>query len=488
MIRSRLCALRLLVAGALLLVSACDSSSSTRGVGTQPTNQGTVRPPTARERAQIAASVKDLWLYESRRPNTIDDFFRGVPRRPALRPVVVKARVLRTDRHYASAVVVLRDAHGRMHDTPWLVVLHGGDRYTPGGWDPIAGPALDFPLSCKSTTPKPLRALMCPNPWSVVGYPRPHVHEQTALTQPIETADLHRIDWRKVVLPGGACGSSQPIRPRRGYGGAATAFVHADVNLPWWNPVVVSSWGRPVFGDLDGDGRDEAALHVTCANGGGMAAGQLQFSDAIFKAVGKSLRVIGIVTPRQPLDPRAGHVPLEFVHRIERGQLIAREAWYGPFDGTCCASGDVETTWSFRHSKLVPSRIRVIRPIWTSPVLVQDVLGEPGDHELVEEAIDVVGPKRIEVPVTTALRFDVWVLNEGTETKRNVKVTLTIAQPRGPVVRTLMIRRIAPWAVDDTILHFGNLDAVRPGKTSIVIRIGLPGATPLRYPVTFTRG
>ena len=54
-----------------------------------------------------------------------------------------------------------------------------------------------------------------------------------------------------------------------------------------------------MFGDLDGDGRDEAALSVVCANGGGTAGGQLAFSAVIFKAVGRSFRVIGIVTPPQ---------------------------------------------------------------------------------------------------------------------------------------------------------------------------------------------
>ena len=65
-----------LLAGALLLISGCTSTPSSR-VYTQPAERAAVRPPTARERAQMAASVKDLWLYESRRPNTIDEFFRG---------------------------------------------------------------------------------------------------------------------------------------------------------------------------------------------------------------------------------------------------------------------------------------------------------------------------------------------------------------------------------------------------------------------------
>lgn len=77
--------------------------------------------------------------------------------------------------------------------------------------------------------------------------------------------------------------------------------------------------------------------------------------------------------------------------------------------------------------------------------------------------------------------------SEWRRTERNVKVTLTIPRPRAPIVRTLMIQRIAPWAFDDAIsasetsMPFGR-------GTSIVIRIGLPGATLLRNPVTFTRG
>jgi hypothetical protein len=463
-----------------LLVLVCGCSSSAPSSTDAHSERAGVRPPTARERAQITASVKDLWLYESERPHTIDDYFRGVPRRPPLQPLVVKARILSANPRYASVVVALRDARGKMHDTPWIIVLQGGSSYTPGGWAPVAGPALDFPLSCTITTPSSVRALMCPNPWSVVAYPRPRVFEQTALTQRIASPDLHRIDWRKVVLPGGVCGSSQPIRRRTHYG---EAYVHADVNLPWWNPVAVSSWGRPVFGDLDGDGRDEAALHVNCDNGGGTAAGQLQFSDAVFEAHGRTLRLIGIVKLQQPLDLRAGHVPVGFVHRIERGRITTHEAWYGPYDGTCCGSGRVGTTWDYRAGRLAPRRIRVIKPIWTSPVQVVDMLAEPGDRALAEEAEE----RRVKVVLMPSLHFDVGFENLSVATKRNVRVTLTIPQSPAPIVRTLTVRRL-PYSIGEAILRFDKLAAVKPGRTSIVIQIHLPGATPLRYPVTFARG
>jgi hypothetical protein len=149
-----------------------------------------------------------------------------------------------------------------------VLVLERERNTSGGGWGyAIAGPGLSFPRSCTSATPRGIRDLLCPDPWSRLGYPKPQLSAQTTLTQRIGSPDLHSLDWRTVALPGGA-------------------LIHADVDLLWWNPVVVSSWSRPVFGDLDGDGRDEAALDVDCANGGGTAAGQLAFSEVVFKTVG----------------------------------------------------------------------------------------------------------------------------------------------------------------------------------------------------------
>jgi hypothetical protein len=81
----------------------------------------------------------------------------------------------------------------------------------------------------------------------------------------------------------------------------------------------------------------------------------------VFKAVGRSLRVLGIVTPRQPLTADATHVPLVSIVRIGRGKIVASEAWYGRDDGTCCASGRARTIWSYRRGKLVPERTTVLR-------------------------------------------------------------------------------------------------------------------------------
>jgi hypothetical protein len=328
--------------------------------GCHGASRSTLRPPSARERAQIVATVEQTWAYESRPPESLRVYYHVHLRRPRLRPRVVAARVSRSDPHYAGAVVELRDAQGRRRGAPAVLVLKRQGSASKGGWGyPIAGPALSFPLSCTSATPRGVRDLLCPDPWSRLGYPRPKLSAQIKLVQRVRSPDLRSLDWRTVALPGGACGSSRPIRPHR-YEYGPAALIHADVDLLWWNPVVVYSWSKPVFGDLDGDGRDEAALDVDCANGGGTAGGQLAFSEVVFRASGTSLRIVGILTPRQPLEPGA-HVPLSRVVAIERRKIVVSEAWYGPEDGDCCASGRARTIWTYATGKLRPTRTTILR-------------------------------------------------------------------------------------------------------------------------------
>jgi hypothetical protein len=354
-----------------------------------------------------------------------------------------------------------------------------------GKWGyPIAGPAVYFPESCTDATPQALRDLMCPDPWSVLGIRRPRIRPQTLYTQRIPSSDLHALDWKNLALPGAACGSSRPIRPRHTTAWEAEAFIHTDVDLLWWNPVLVSSWSRPVFGDLDGDGRDEAGLDVVCANGGGMAAGQLAFSEVIFKAAGRSLRVVGILTPRQPLRADVPHVPLLGNVHIEQGRVTAAEAWYGPYDGTCCPSGTARTTWTFSRGELRPKRTTILQKPWTSPLRISDVLAEPGQRELLEEQPTRIG-------AAPNLRFVVILDNESLEhvTKRHVKVTLTVRSESSRIVRTKTVDRIPPWPSHEPVVVFRNLGRLPVAtKGTVTIYIHDPGAHPLHYPVSFIRG
>jgi hypothetical protein len=57
--------------------------------------------------------------------------------------------------------------------------------------------------------------------------------------------------------------------------------------------------------------------------------------------------VIGVVTPKQPR--KANRLPTLVTVKMRRGKVIAREAWYGPKDGTCCPSGRTTTVWTYVH-------------------------------------------------------------------------------------------------------------------------------------------
>jgi hypothetical protein len=223
-------------------------------------------------------------------------------------------------------------------------------------WWAVEGAATVFPPSCTGATPQALRDLLCPDPWSVLGYPRPRIQPQAAYAIRIRSTDLHALDWENVTLPGAACGSTHPIPLRE-----SQALVRSTI-WPWWPLVDVSAYPRPTFGDLDGDERDEAALNVMCSNGGGMAAGQLGSAYVIFSARRHVLRVVGVVRPRQPLDPEASHVPLLGAVEILPGKVIVQEAWYGPHDGTCCSSGRAATVWTYATGTLRPTRTVVVLP------------------------------------------------------------------------------------------------------------------------------
>jgi hypothetical protein len=218
---------RLLPLGLLLvlLATACGSA-------------GRVRQPSSHERARIIAGVRDVWEYESE----VGHYgWRQLDLKPApLRPVVVSIRVARSDPRYASAVAELRDARGRRHPGTAVIVLRREDdpRYVKvvPEWWAVEGAATVFPPSCTGATPQALRDLLCPDRWSVLGYPRPRIQPQAAYAIRIRSTDLHALDWENVTLPGAACGSTHPIPLRE-----SQALVRSTI-WPWWPLVDVSAY------------------------------------------------------------------------------------------------------------------------------------------------------------------------------------------------------------------------------------------------------
>ncbi len=187
------------------------------------------------------------------------------------------------------------------------------------------------------------------------GHATAYAHEQRI--------DLHKVKWANAMLPGSVCGVPYPIRL---HNHVAVAVSHRwgkrwrSASWPDWPRVTVDAgWDHVVYGDLDGDRHDEAALVVGCSNGGGTADGFLAYSQVIFTAARKSSRVIAVVTPQQRTSPRV--LPTLLQVSIRRNRVITHEFWYGVNDGTCCPSGRSTTTWRYANGTLRPAGTLVLK-------------------------------------------------------------------------------------------------------------------------------
>ena len=169
---------------------------------------------------------------------------------------------------------------------------------------------------------------------------------RVATYPPQRSIDLHQVNWASVTLPGSVCGANHPIHLHR-HG----AVVLSNRWSAWPRVTVDSGWNPVVYGDLDGDGSDEAALVIDCNNGGGTADGVLAYAQVIFTPREKSPRVIGVLTPQEQPD---NELPTLLQVTIRRGEIVAHEAWYGANDGTCCPSGRSTTTWTYTSERFRP--------------------------------------------------------------------------------------------------------------------------------------
>ncbi len=178
--------------------------------------------------------------------------------------------------------------------------------------------------------------------------------------------DIHKVDWANVTLPGAACDAARPIRLHHG-----SAFITpiprrwSQYSFAGRRGITVDS-GRDavVFGGLGGGGDDDAALNVSCNNGGGTADGALLYSWVIFSGRSGRLSVVGVITPQvQPPEL----LPTLLTIAPAPGQITAHEAFYGPDDATCCASGRATTIWTYAHGALHPGVPVITKHPSTSP-------------------------------------------------------------------------------------------------------------------------
>ncbi|MDP9225275.1 MAG: hypothetical protein M3P18_15815 [Actinomycetota bacterium] len=167
--------------------------------------------------------------------------------------------------------------------------------------------------------------------------------------------DLHRVNWRRALVPSSVCGTPRSVRMRNGYAVAASG------RWPAYPRVFIGvGAGAVVYGDLNGDGHDEAALQVDCANLGGTAGGQLAFAVIVYRPGVTEPVAVGVLTPQMRGDPHY-HVPLVEGRTITHDKVTVSEWIYGPHDGDCCASGLARTVWHLRGRGLLAEKTTVLR-------------------------------------------------------------------------------------------------------------------------------
>ncbi|GAB2830945.1 hypothetical protein [Lentzea nigeriaca] len=189
----------------------------------------------------------------------------------------------------------------------------------------------------------------------ITGQPEPN-QTATATTAPPSAAarptlgpapeNLRSVDWRQATLPAGFCDVRDPVRLRDGTARATSTL---------WGSVDVFLDVDVHFGDVDGDGREEAAISLGCDNGGGTASSQLAFGFAVVRSERGALEVVGEIKPTTMRDD-ATHVPLLSEPKFEKGVITVRELWYRPSDANCCPSGESLTRWWLRDGTLKPDQ------------------------------------------------------------------------------------------------------------------------------------
>jgi hypothetical protein len=162
----------------------------------------------------------------------------------------------------------------------------------------------------------------------------------------VPPADLHRTKLTSIRVPASLCDTNGDFTLRNG---SASGIPSR------YGPLEAGTTGSVVYGDLDGDGHDEAATDVYCNFAGGNGVSGQGFV-VITGKTGKPAAV-GVVTAQQQ-TPQTYRSAVETI-TISRGRIEATEDWYRPDDAHCCPNGRAHTTWTYGAGKLIPGKPRI---------------------------------------------------------------------------------------------------------------------------------
>lgn len=161
-------------------------------------------------------------------------------------------------------------------------------------------------------------------------------------------ADLRDVDWPNTPAPGEFCGVPELVRFDANGEDRATSTV--------WGLVRVRRGTTVLYGDTDGDKRDEAVVYVGCDDNGATQNTQIAAGYVVYTHAGKNLAVLGSITPRQ----KAGPYPTALAGaEFAPGRITVHEKWYRTNDAHCCPSGDAVTVWTREGNRLTPGVPRI---------------------------------------------------------------------------------------------------------------------------------
>ena len=150
--------------------------------------------------------------------------------------------------------------------------------------------------------------------------------------------DLHTVDWPNTKIPGSLCRASGSVLLHNGL--ASNVPSTFDGPEPDMAQDVSVDVKKIAYGDLTGDGKDEAALPVLCMNHNATAAGQTAMGVLVFDGSSNRLHLIGTLIGQQR---RSGEPPnfleVQQMAYATVGKLLAVESFYSSTDYNSCPTG-----------------------------------------------------------------------------------------------------------------------------------------------------
>jgi hypothetical protein len=184
---------------------------------------------------------------------------------------------------------------------------------------------------------------------------------------------IHHVAWTRIDVPGEVCGVGGNVRLHpTGFrdSGARSRWGEAKFRSPRGYPnagtsgprylVLADTPSQIAYGDVNGDGADEAALPLACNNNGGTADGAISNRLAVYSMSQRHrLRLMGLLGPRIQYRHR---LPTQlFTVAITSGRVVVHEVFWGACDGTADPSGRATSVWTFQDGGLRPSSTTVTR-------------------------------------------------------------------------------------------------------------------------------